>query len=475
MGKSVTPSNPCPICGKPDWCLVVDGKNGPLHYCKRVREERITSGGTTYVLVRETDQCGVYESEEQNERAKREWLEEQKKLNPTKYSGYKPKKPSTTNKPDSAVSGYVNRSEYVNDFLLPTEDDDRLDKVYRGLLSCLILEERHEKLLRDEWGDKMFDEIVKLHPIKTLPMVDAERFNYGAYYTSPWRKNIMQKLLEIVDKEDIISEEDKTGIPMFYQLGNGDLTFYKLSGIVFPVYNTRGKIIRLRVKVDFPNVKAVYGGKEGDFYFAKDGWYFKTGDSKPELVYQPKNKVYKVKLDKNGIPLSDGGKKSKVSGKYKNLSSFQEIYDDDQKKIQNRYLNGCQSGSYPSLYCRPTDDFTVVYFTEGEKKAMIANLLLGAPCVSFPGVGTFKTAFEARCDKKSIVDYCVEHGMKRGVLCYDADKNNNKVVLMQETNCVKWFLENKIQLSIGAWNEAFGKGLDDILLQGIRPTIHDVK
>ena len=472
MGKNVTPKNPCPICGKPDWCMTIDGKNGPLHYCKRVREERILSGGHTYVFIRETNECGVYEDEEQNKRAKEAWLEEKKRLDPNFRGRGCSKQPSKT----ISESGYVNRAEYKKDYLLPTEDEERLDRVYRAFLDCLILEERHEKALREEWGDN-FDEIIKVYPIKSLPMVDAERFNYGAFSKSPWRKAIMQQLLKNVGEEDIISSKDNTGIPLFYRLGSGDITFYRLSGIIFPILSPHGKIIRLRIKDDFPTAKGNFQGKEGTFFFARDGWYFKAevGESAPILVYQPKGKVYLVKLDKNNIPLSDGGKKSKVSGKYKNLSSFKEMFDDDQKRIYNKYTDGCQSGSYPSLYCKPTDDFTVVYFTEGEKKAMIANQLLGSPCVSFPGVGTFRAAFEARCCTESIVDYCKKRGMKRGILCYDADKSSNAAVLKQEKNCVKWFVENHVQLSIGSWNAAFGKGLDDILLQGIRPIIHDLR
>ena len=87
MGKSVTPRQPCLICGKPDWCLVVDGKNGPLHMCKRMREKEVISGGHTYIMVRETDECGVYEEKEQNLQAKKAWIEEKKASDTDRGSG----------------------------------------------------------------------------------------------------------------------------------------------------------------------------------------------------------------------------------------------------------------------------------------------------------------------------------------------------------------------------------------------------
>lgn len=478
MGRSVTPKSPCPICGKPDWCMILDGKNGPLHGCKRCREPEVISGGHTYVLIRETDECGIYEDKEQNLQAKQAWIEEQKASNPQwkQNKTFKSKASVSPSKPKSS-NGYINRSSYTQEYLQPTEDPDRLDRVYRAFLKCLPLQKRHQEMLQKEWGD-LYTTLVKEHPISTLPMVDSERYAYGAYFEDPRRKKVMQDLLSVVDVSDIIgSEEDRTGIPGFYQLGNGQTTFYKLAGVVFPIYNTGGKIIRLRVRDEYPAAKGTFEGQEGYFCFKKDGWYFNPAESAPVLVYQPKSKTYKVKLDaKTGLPLSSDGTKCKVSGKYKNFSSFQEDPDDEQKCIRNRYTNGCQSGSYPSIYLPDgAVDYSVVYFTEGEKKAMVAAQLLGAPCVSFPGVGTFRTAFEKRCDRQSIIDHCKARGMKVGVLCYDADKTTNADVLRQEANCVAWFIENGIQLSIGSWNPAFGKGLDDILLMGIRPTIHNVK
>ncbi len=475
MSRNVTPKNPCPICGKPDWCLIRDGENGPLFGCHRVDEAEVIANGVKYIQFKQTDQLCWYEEEEQRKAGREAYIAKLKAENPN-WKPSKGKKAASPKKPSSPTTAkYVNRSNYAEMYNKPTEDGQILHKVYSALLDCCILEEDHAKILKDEWGEDIFNKITSRYPIRSLPMPDANRFKYGRFYKNLWRKAIIEKM-----KASGVTDEELSHTPMFYQLGSGEdevWTFTSLSGILFPVYNAIGQIIRLRIKDDYPLAEGVFEGAEGQFGFYKDGWYFKAkeGDSKPFLVYQPKSKTYKVRLDKSGIPMSDGDKKSKVIGKYKNLSSFKEVYDDEKKEIRNKYKNGSQSGSYPSLYCKPTDNFAVVYFTEGEKKAMVANEILGAPCVSFPGVGTFSTAFEARCCAQSIVDYCVERGLRRGVLCYDADKSSNAMVLMQEKNCVKYFIEHNIELMIGDWSQAFGKGLDDILLKGIRPTLHCVK
>ncbi len=472
MGKkAVTLQNPCPICGKDDWCLIIDGQNGPLYYCKRVREDSVTSGGEIYRLVGTTAECGKYEAESQIKAAREAYIAKLKAENPN----YKPSSKKTYKKPSKPApvvnSNYINRDDYEHCYNLPTEDGRVLDKVYRTFLDCLILEDNHKKVLMDDWGEDIFNKITSRYPIRSMPMPDAARFAYGQFFASPWRKKIIEQMVE-----KGVTDEEFACTPMFYQVGSGEdekWTFIGLAGMVFPVYNPAGQIIRLRVRDDYPAAKGVFNEEEGNFYFNKDGWYFK-GQAEPILVYQPKGKIYKVKLDKNGVPLSDNDKKSKVRGKYKNLSSFKEVDDDENKKILNKYKNGSQSGSHPSIYFKEGDSFTVVFFTEGEKKAMVANEILGAPCVCFPGVGMFRTAFEKDCYEQSIIDFCLSKGMRQGVLCYDADKNSNAAVLTQEKECLKWFIEHNIELLIGEWTEAFGKGLDDVLLNGVRPTLHKV-
>ena len=61
--------------------------------------------------------------------------------------------------------------------------------------------------------------------------------------------------------------------------------------------------------------------------------------------------------------------------------------------------------------------------------------------------------------------------MRLLVIAYDADKSENLKVLQAEQKAVCMFLEKGIKIAIGEWNPAFGKGLDDILVAGIRPSL----
>lgn len=474
----------CPICGKPDGCGSGQGQNGLIAYCMRIKMTKGTvvegADGNQWIAIRPDGNmyCGYglkSNEDEAKERNRQAWIEEQKRNNPNwhTYSKGSSKNPTKVVNYKEINPEFKDRSGYKRDLVEATTDSSKLNRVYMALLSCLVLEPEHEASLKKEWGDELFATLTSLYPIKSLPMADAERYSYGAFRQSPWRKAIINQMLTLG-----ITKEDMIGVPGFYENSKGEMTLYRLSGIVFPVYDGKGNIVRIRIKDDFPSAKGTFQGKEGHFYFSsKDaGWYFQADNEAPILVYQPKSKTYKVKLDggSTGVPLSDNGK-SKIEGKYKNFSSCKELVDDEKKTITNYFKNGAQSGSFPSIYTQDGDNTSIVFFTEGEKKAMVANKLLGCPVVCFPGVGTFKKAFESLTDSGSIMDALIAKGMKKAVLAYDADKTSNVHVLQAEKNCVQWFLNHKIAMAIGEWDPRYGKGLDDVLLKGIRPILYDIK
>lgn len=477
----------CPICGKPDGCGYWQGQNGIISYCLRIHSVKGTqlkgADGNLYISIRPEGDLycgwGLLEAEEAAKERRRQgnrqkWIEEQRKNNPNwKDYGRASKNPTSVKNYTDYSSEFKDRSGYKKDLIEATTVSGRLNKVYTALLSCLRLEPEHEATLKREWGDELFATLINLYPLKSLPMADAERYSYGAFKQSPWRKAIISEMHSLG-----ISKEEMIGVPGFYENSKGEMTLYRLSGIVFPVYDGNGNIVRLRIKDDFPTAKGTYNGAAGTFFFSSKigAWFFQEEAKEPIMVYQPKSKTYKVKLDggTTGIPLSDNGK-SKIEGKYKNFSSCKEIIDDEKKEITNYFKNGCQSGSFPSLYTQAGDNTSVVFFTEGEKKAMVANKLLGCPVVCFPGVGTFKKAFESLTDSGSLIDALLKMGMKKAVLVYDADKTSNIHVLQAEKNCIKWFLDHNIAMAIGEWNPKQGKGLDDVLLKGVRPILYDIK
>ena len=113
-----------------------------------------------------------------------------------------------------------------------------------------------------------------------------------------------------------------------------------------------------------------------------------------------------------------------------------------------------------------------MYATEGEKKAIVANAVMNVPVISIPGVTNFGMLFKPEEGyQHSLMEALKERGMRVAVLVYDADKTTNKTVLRNEQNAVEAFRANGIKIAVGEWNEAWGKGLDDILLEGVFPKV----
>lgn len=459
-------SNPCPICGKPDWCNIVTFPNGnTLSYCQRVKGAKgdvISVGGRSYRCSKETDSgFTVWQPLEQYEA----YIEALK--------GSK-----GTSKPQRIVP--ISETSWVND--LPTEGvvevlpPEKLDMFYRSLLDLLVLESKHEAKLRSEWDKSpgMFEKITSVFPIKSLPPEDRVRFSSSEKNTlkNLSRKKIIEKLIEKCG--------EPKGVPGFYQRKDGVWTFSMLCGIVFPVFDTKGRMIRIRINIDYPVVKADFEGKSGRFTYGlvdeKVGWFFiPDGQKDPqECVWQFGSSSNKIELDKKGYP------KGKVSGKYMNFSScklFQKT-DESGKAVAkvNKYTNGCESGSFCSVYTKAGDDPTWAYITEGEKKAIVANQYLNVPVVSVPGVNSVSKLFEKESGSdKSMMDSLIEKGCRGVVLVFDADKTVNEAVLHNEQKAVSMFKERNIHIALGEWNPAWGKGLDDVLLTGVKPAIHPVR
>ncbi len=342
-----------------------------------------------------------------------------------------------------------------------------------------MLEKKHEDVLRDEWDrvEGLSDKILTRYPIKSVPPEDRVRFSTSERLRNLSRKKIMEQLVNSVG--------EPKGVPGFYQRADGSWTFYRLCGIAFPVFNAVGQIVRIRIGDDYPAVlKQEDGVTVGKYqYMARaegTGWYYipsvKAGDdikfdySNIELVWS--DSVKKITLSKRGYP------QGKVNGKYKNFSSYQEkeVEEDGMTKLVNQYTNGCQSGSHISLYADEEDDWAVVYITEGEKKALVANSLLGVPVISMPGAGSFSKVFDPEENREeSMFEQLCRKGARLFVIVFDADKKQNAWVLKQEDKAkslVKTQMANGIQFAIGEWNAQWGKGLDDILLASVMPQIH---
>ena len=451
------------ICGAPDWCNY-DSDTNDIFWCQRsakVLGTNISLGseargvdGREYIAIK-TYETGFVMFEEKNR------YESWKKIN-----GHF----SKTNK-KIVIDNHKTPSlevEHVAKLATP----ERCNEVYSALLEILVLEDKDEAKLRNEWDNRigLFEQITSIYPIKSLPPEDYIRFSSKERLKNLSRKKIMEALVEKVGAP--------IGVPGFYQRKDQTYTMVGLSGVIFPIFNSKGLIVRIRINDSYPIVDGNFNNQVGIFTYQKPrypenssvGWYF-IPKINEKLVYESKVLVWQygsqdnlIKLNKKGYP------NGKVRGKYKNFSSFKEveIKDSQGNHIVNKYTNGCQSGSHCSLYTKKGDNMSMVYVTEGEKKAIVANMILKAPVISLPGVATFKKLFDVEEGYDiSILQRLKNYGMKQVAIVYDSDKNENAAVLKQEQQAILNFIQAGFKILVGEWDQNWGKGLDDILLSGV--------
>ena len=290
----------------------------------------------------------------------------------------------------------------------PPLPNEKLDKIYRDFMAQLPLTEKHlKKLSEDGWSKKL----IKDSQFRSLSFVRNFDKQKGIYSDQYMRRRICNDLIK---KHGTLA-----GVPGFYQLDDGEWTFVGKSGMLIPIFDRNHNICRLRLRLD-----------------------------KPER-----------------------DSKGKEMNKYRNFSSYREAIDTS-GNTYNIYNNGCRSGSHISFYYSPTvDDTYLCYITEGEKKAIVANHLLRLIVVCLPGTSTYEKLIEKGSDDMSYLDYLKSIGCTTVAVSYDADKLINEAVQRHERNLVELLKANDFTTYVTRWNAGFGKGLDDVLLLGIRPEL----
>ena len=157
------------------------------------------------------------------------------------------------------------------------------------------------------------------------------------------------------------------------------------------------------------------------------------------------------------------------------MSSFREWKDRERHLIINKYKGGCRAGSSISVYRPLNVRQGIVWITEGEKKAMSIAVILGVVVICVPGVNTFSKLFQPVQGGQSIVEAMWAEGMKMAVVAFDADKDTNAMVRDAESKLLAKLGDAGFRTGRTKWNKAFGKGLDDSLFAGARPSIEMVR
>ena len=430
--RNFSKQNRCPICGGPDWCGWKPLENsGRVILCFRdTQKETFENCGMVYKYTKDSSGgASVYcEFEVTNDHG-----ENRRTLN---------------------KGAYLNKELMAVDMVDPAPAMV-LDILYRKLQEILVLEDAHRKYLHEQgWTDEM----IEYYHVVSFPEKDDLRRKYNNHrYKNKYRSQICNQM--ITELKDLLGEDCLKGMPGAYRTSSGKWTLYGPSGILFPVFDGNGRIIRLRLRKDFEDVNGKIYGTE------QSGRYFFDPESK-EKTYISMKGCYR---------LVDNQKQFLDShGKYRYLHSFLKDYKAEKEgKLKNLLNDGVMVPNIQSVYTRPSDDKSVWFICEGEPKSIYANWVLERPFVDIPGVGSWKLAVS-----DEMISYMKGQGMKAVCVAFDADQFDmisHRNVRLFAINLMLHLMECNVIALEAVWDEKVAKGLDDLLAAGGFPDFRTPK
>ena len=431
----VSKREPCPICGHDHACKFLENENGTRSVmCLRIHGHggQLGADNKRYVWRADSKDGG--------------WSIYAPYIERSYYPKYSNK---STNVNFTNGNMQFKRPEAQKE--IPQEElieplpNERMNEICRFLLSKLVLDKRHAEYLKKQgWTDML----IMRHLVKSFPEADSVRAQYGNRTAS---RNMSRK--ELASQiEARFGKNSLRGFPGAYIDENGNWTFAGPSGIVFPMYDTNGNIFRLRIRMDFLDIRR-------DLNISADSATF---------TYEGRNYFVSMK----GVFETEHGSMKRLDddstgrkGKYRTLSS----YTPDRATGRNMYHEGTRSANEASVYTSKGDMMNLCYIVEGEPKSIYSNFKLKAPVLSVPGVNSFDVLF-----RNGIIDEMVKKGTELFIVAYDADKATNQMVLDFEKRLVNALKEKDLRVAIADWEQTKGKGLDDLLAAGFIPSFRMV-
>lgn len=237
--RNVSTSEPCPICGKPDWCSIQYVEGGEkLHYCRRILcGDNIISriDNHVYVFIKQAkDGSSLYKEEQAYLSAKKKWLESSQHPNSS---------PAPKEKPALASDNALVRDD---EEIIPLENR-MLDKIYRSFLRRLYLHREHVYyFLHQGWSR----ELIVQSMVRSLP--PPEKYSHAGVT----RESIAAALIREFGS--------LKGVPGFYETADGKWTFAGARGILLPLYDCEKNLYRLRIRLEHPETDE--NGKEKNKY-----------------------------------------------------------------------------------------------------------------------------------------------------------------------------------------------------------------
>jgi len=429
--KNMSRQNPCPICGKPDYCFWLEMEHSPGMYnlyCRRSSETDFSiitgNDGKEYISLPKKDKTVIgtrYESVEQREARKNQKVNGEKKE-------------------------YVPKQMTVMDAVSPLPND-RLDEIYRCMLEMLPLNRYHaEYLLKEGWDM----ELIKKNHICSFPAKNPRNMPMS-FRRGMTREMLASKVMRELGLKNL------AGVPGAYIGKSGSWTFTGQSGILFPVYDENGYIYRLRIRLDYLDLPVKMKEDESGFYYM-DGEERVTVTMSGAFVVNDGERVFK--------------RFSTHEGKYRNFSSYrvdEAAYEAG--FIENVYNKGCEAGNQLFYAANAETDWSVFWITEGEKKAIFTNHVIGQPVIALPGVNDFGR-FVKSINGKTPLQVLKQRGAKTAIVAFDADRYKNDMVMRCMNALIELLKENGFIVYCADWNQGDGKGLDDLISSGHLPAFY---
>ncbi|WP_459195644.1 DUF3854 domain-containing protein [Wukongibacter baidiensis] len=381
-GHYIYPDGYCPICGHQGWCCTEEQTDGNLHIiCKRDSYKSDILGFTFL------------------------WITKGTEGNNSRYMlGDRRFTKSSTWQPSMQKTKKVEENVKIL-------SDDKLDRIYRKILSMLMLERHHrEQLKADGWTD----ELIEKYGFKSYPVNDYRRWNKRIKSPNPIRYEIGSALHKEFG--------DLTGVPGLYlrktkETGRPYWTLAGKSGILFSIKNVYGMIIGLRVRLDEPGNGGKYRWLASHYLKKVEGIWRNSYKNGCKATNRVSITFPKIKGDMYCCYFTEGEKK---------------------QSAVNEFLKA------PCISTAGVNSW--------------ADLLTINPLTN-----------------ERPIDALKKMGVKLFIIAYDNDKYKNKVVMNSQKQVIDAIKKEGFMVGLAEWDGYMGKGIDDILFNGYKPMYFLIK
>lgn len=502
-------SNPCPICGKPDWCTYKPPSADGAYYVYCMRhlkgDDVYGKDGQNYVFCGMTDsgnarymEENMYNMRKAAREARKKWKEtECSRLEPCLICGDTEGRCHRLLNQESGdlyhLCSRVRTHQNVNrgGFWYVYEKETK-DGTFSRYEESNSRSNRIRKWKNGETGaaenQRTFHEVQETAGKQQKQQQDEIQPRENRYLDKIYRFILDNLVLDPVHRAYLLQEGwtdemmEKNNIKSF-----PENDYFREKYNNNPTLNPSRKELARKVidrfgKDALLGVPGAYKDKLGNwtFYGAK-GILFPLPDVDGN-IYRLRIRMDFMDVDAKVQFLPQGVSYYEKEGKKIYIHPLKGYYTQEDghrvylKTGNGKYRNfasggrdcGCAAGNQIGVYRSADNAMFILFVTEGEKKGIFSNDKLDAPFVSLPGVNSWSKLLEGEKGSRPI-DKLILLGVKMIVIAFDADVAENNAVLKQQINVFKAIKEEGLEVGVASWDVTLGKGIDDLLAGGNQP------